>query len=50
MEFSIGTYKKLIHVVRINYDDDTPLLFLGSGPAVTLLSKELWASSINLVE
>ena len=49
IKFSIGTYNKLIRVVRINYDDDTHLLFIGNGPAAALLSKEMWATSINLV-
>ena len=50
MDFYIGTYNKLILVVRINYDDDTHLLFLGNGPAAALFSKEMWATSINLVK
>ena len=46
---SIETYKKLICIIGINDDDDTVLVFLGSGPAPALLSRELWSTGSNLV-
>ena len=33
---STATYKKLVHIVRINDDDDTVLVSLGNSPAPAL--------------